>query len=135
MRRYLVLLLLLAAVALAATPLGKEFEEALRPTQNADQAMEVITAYRDRLTDLEDLRQLQNYWMQIDPDGCRGARTATSEAHAIPITSSSNLRAIPQRHSSIGAARLRHIISGDDENITRLSLPPIDKSGECHAAS
>ena len=71
MRRYLVLLLLLAAAALAATPLGKEFEEALRPTQNADQAMEVITAYRDRLTDLEDLRQLQNYWMQIDPDGCR----------------------------------------------------------------
>ena len=71
MRRYLVLLLLLAAVALAATPLGKEFEEALRPTQNADQAMEVITTYRDRLTDLEDLRQLQNYWMQIDPDGCR----------------------------------------------------------------
>lgn len=52
MRRYLVLLLLLAAAALAATPLGKEFEEALRPTQNADQAMEVITTYRDRLTDL-----------------------------------------------------------------------------------
>ena len=70
MQRLLVLLLVLAAFPLLASPLGKEFETALSSTQNAEQALEVIASYRDRLTDLDDLRQLQNYWMQVDPAGC-----------------------------------------------------------------
>ncbi len=60
----------LAAAALTAGPLSQELENAIRATQNPEQAMLVITDYRERLSELDDLRSLQNYWMQIDPTSC-----------------------------------------------------------------
>ncbi len=67
----LTLLLALAALPLLAGPLADELERTLSTAQNFDQAMLVITDFRSRITELEDLRVLQNYWMQVDPAGCR----------------------------------------------------------------
>lgn len=73
MKKHLALLLILCltGLVLSASPLATELENAIRVTQSADQALQVIADYRERISDLDDLRILQNYWMQIDADGCR----------------------------------------------------------------
>ncbi len=73
MKKHLALLLILCltGLVLSASPLATELENAIRVTQSADKALLVIADYRERISDLDDLRILQNYWMQIDEDGCR----------------------------------------------------------------
>lgn len=81
MKRYLLLLLVLATLSLAASPLAQELETALRGAQDPAQATLVINSYRDRLSDLDDLRVLQNYWMQIDQASCQDWFLRRYEAH------------------------------------------------------
>lgn len=67
----LLLGLALAAFQLAASPLAEELENALKAAPSFEQAMLVITDYRERISKLEDLRVLQNYWMRVDPASCQ----------------------------------------------------------------
>jgi len=62
------LLLCLASLAFAGIA---ELESALDLAQNADQAMQAIVAHRDGLKTLDELRSLQNYWLQIQPHSCQ----------------------------------------------------------------
>ena len=67
MKRTAFILLLLACLgAWAATPLSQEFEQRVRATQSAEEGLVVINEYAQKMTELEDLRVLQNYWMRAD---------------------------------------------------------------------
>lgn len=74
------LLLGIAGFAAALTSQGAEFQTKVRQTQSAEEALPIIQQYRDKLTDLEDLRVLQNYWMESDRPGCLAYFTAKHEA-------------------------------------------------------
>lgn len=72
MRKHIPILLLLAlASLLTATPLKDEFETRIRATETSATGLPIILEYSVKMTDLDDLRVLQNYWMQADPEGCR----------------------------------------------------------------
>ncbi|NLN84812.1 MAG: TlpA family protein disulfide reductase [Candidatus Cloacimonetes bacterium] len=62
------LLLCLASLSFAGIA---ELESALLWAQNADEAMDAILLNRDDLQNLDELRLLQNYWLQIQPQSCR----------------------------------------------------------------
>lgn len=60
--------LLLSCAFLAASPLSDEFEARIRQTKAESEALPIIREYLPRMTDLEDLRILQNYWMRADKE-------------------------------------------------------------------
>ena len=65
-KKLLPLLLLACLGTLAASPLSEEFEQRVRATKSAEEGLVVINEYAQKMTDLEDLRVLQNYWMRAD---------------------------------------------------------------------
>lgn len=62
------LLLCLASLAFAGIA---ELESALALAQNAEEAMQAIKDHRDGLQKLDELRSLQNYWLQVQPQSCQ----------------------------------------------------------------
>ncbi|MBW6513849.1 MAG: TlpA family protein disulfide reductase [Candidatus Syntrophosphaera sp.] len=64
------LLCLLAAV-FSATPLKDEFESRMMNAASEEEAILYIQRYAERMTDVDDLRYLQNQWMNIDKPACR----------------------------------------------------------------
>lgn len=66
--RYILVLLalLLFCATLAASPLSDEFETKIRQTKSEADGLPIIREYLPKMTELEDLRILQNYWMRAD---------------------------------------------------------------------
>lgn len=70
------ILLALAAIlllggALTASPLKDEFETRVQAAPSAEDARPIIQEYLLKMSDMDDLRILQNYWMRIDQPVCR----------------------------------------------------------------
>jgi thiol-disulfide isomerase/thioredoxin len=59
------------AASLSATPLATELENSLKAAQSEAEAVQAIMSFTDRMTELEDWRVLQNYWMNINPAACQ----------------------------------------------------------------
>lgn len=70
-KKYLALVLVLLPILLMASPLGDEFAARMRNTQNNAEAAAVINEMLPGMILLEDLRVVQNYWMEIDKEACR----------------------------------------------------------------
>ena len=64
-------IILVILSGLWASPLGDEFSGKIRQTVTQDAANAVIEEYKVRLTTLEDLRTLQNWWMDLDREACQ----------------------------------------------------------------
>ncbi len=64
-------ILLVIVSGLCASPLGDEFTGKMRQTVTQDAANAVIEEYKARFTTLEDLRTLQNWWMDLDLPACQ----------------------------------------------------------------
>lgn len=100
------MLLGLAVLAGALTVVGTEFEGKIRLTQSPEEATPLITEYLDKMTDLEDFRVLQNYWMEIDQQACLDHFTARHLAN--PGDSESHylmLRVMTDTHAQYLASR------------------------------
>ncbi len=65
------LILALAAAWAVASTLTDNLETELNAASSDSTALAIIHKYAAQASDLEDLRTLQNYWMQLDPEGCR----------------------------------------------------------------
>lgn len=72
MKAYLIALLLACGIVLGfASELGTEFQAKIQATETETEALVLIGEYKNRLSELEDLRILQNYWMRLDAAACR----------------------------------------------------------------
>ncbi len=73
MKRYLLIpaLLLLLSAVLVATPLAQEFEVKVQAAPSEKEALPIIQEYLTKMTDVEDFRILQNYWMRADKAACQ----------------------------------------------------------------
>lgn len=72
LRKLLVFSMLLMILSgLVASPLGDEFTGRIRQTVTKDAASAVIEEYKTLMTGLEDLRILQNWWMDLDMEACQ----------------------------------------------------------------
>lgn len=76
----LLALLGLNAMAFAASALATEFEAKVQAAPSAEEALPVIREYLGKMSELDDLRVLQNYWMRIDKSACREHFAALHEA-------------------------------------------------------
>lgn len=63
-------LMLLLGASLFATALGDDFMQQIKQVNNDAEAMGVVQEFLPRMTDLQDLRNLQNVWMRVDNAGC-----------------------------------------------------------------
>jgi len=64
-------LIFLLAASLLATPLKDEFESRMMNSASEEEALGHIQTYVQRMDDVEDLRFLQNHWMNLDKAVCR----------------------------------------------------------------
>lgn len=56
---------------LNASGLAQEFESRVQAVETAEDAIPVIQQYLDKMSDIDDWRVLQNYWMRADKDACQ----------------------------------------------------------------
>ncbi|HNX37886.1 MAG TPA: TlpA disulfide reductase family protein [Candidatus Cloacimonadota bacterium] len=61
---------LLLVSTLCATAMADEFNSKLETAKSADDAMTIVQEYLPKMTDVNDLRTLQNVWMRIDKQAC-----------------------------------------------------------------
>lgn len=65
----LIALVLIISV-LNATPVADEFNNRLRDAKTGSDAMAIVQEFLPRMTDIMDLRTLQNVWMRLDQSAC-----------------------------------------------------------------
>lgn len=71
LKRYLLIVALTLAITLAmASALSKTIEKAIQSAPDDSTALQIIKDYAVKTDDIEDLRILQNYWLQLDEAGC-----------------------------------------------------------------
>ncbi len=63
-------LVVLLSASLFATAVGDEFMAAIQQVNTDAEAMTKVREYLPRMTDLQDLRGLQNVWMRVDNAAC-----------------------------------------------------------------
>lgn len=68
---FLCLVLILSLGLVSASQLTGTIEKTLQEAQDAESALNLIHQYAAQTSDLEDLRLLQNYWLQLAPDDCQ----------------------------------------------------------------
>ncbi|MDP3113772.1 MAG: TlpA disulfide reductase family protein [Candidatus Cloacimonadaceae bacterium] len=61
---------IMLSVAFAQSP-AAEFKQKMMAADTEAKALALIHEYLPKLSDLEDLRALQNYWMRLDANACR----------------------------------------------------------------
>ena len=61
---------LLLSASLLGTAVGDEFMMRIKQVDSDAAAMSVVQEYLPRLSDIQDLRNLQNVWMRVDNDAC-----------------------------------------------------------------
>lgn len=70
-KKYIALALVLLPILLIASPLGDDFTARIRNTQSNAEAAIVINEMLPQMSQLEDFRTVQNYWMELDSEACR----------------------------------------------------------------
>jgi thiol-disulfide isomerase/thioredoxin len=66
-----VALLVTAVFAIYASQISDELESKLAEAESDSTAMALIQQYAPKMTEVDDLRRLQNNWMQLDKQGCK----------------------------------------------------------------
>lgn len=71
-KRYLgIIVLSLILSGIGASQLSQKIEAEIQKAADETQALEIIQRYLTKTDDMEDLRTLQNYWLQLGPVACR----------------------------------------------------------------
>lgn len=70
MNRYLIIAILLCVCLGIGASIATEFEMKLRSVQSDGEALQLIRSYVLKTNDFDDLRYIQNSWLNVDPAGC-----------------------------------------------------------------
>lgn len=67
---FTIAIILCIVAAAFASSIGDEFKTKLQSAASEDAVLKLISEYKDKSTDIEDLRLIQNPWIELDRDAC-----------------------------------------------------------------